>query len=344
MSIVIVAFCLLLNAMISCIEMAFVSVTISQLKKLEKEGNLSAKKILKLRLNPERTLSVLQIGITLVGAISAAVSGAGAEEKISPWIQKTYNINESLSEFISVLIVVLPLTYLTVVIGELVPKSFALRYSTQISLFSSRILEIGDKILSPAVSIMEISTKLILNTFSKKRITDHSDSLEEGITVSDENKNYIINISNLEKKKIKDIMVILDKVEFIDSNLTFAEVMKIILESGHTRLPVIDNGIVLGFLHTKQFLSSYYLHGNAQWLKCVAKILEVNEEANPIEVLRTLQKNQNHMALVKNSELKELGIITLEDILEFIFGEIGDEDDGTVKLRNSKSIRTFARV
>lgn len=344
MSIIIVCFCLILNAMISCIEMAFVSVPISQLKKLEKKGNLNAKKILKLRLNPERTLSVLQIGITLVGAISAAVSGAGAEEKISPWIQKTYNINESLSEFISVLIVVLPLTYLSVVIGELVPKSFALRYSTQISLFSSRILEIGDKILSPAVSIMERSTKFILNTFSKKRINDHSDSLEDGITVSDENKNYVINISNLEKKRIKDIMVIWDKVEYIDSNLSFDEVIKIILETGHTRLPVKNKDIVLGFLHTKQFLSSYYLHGNTQWMKCVAKILEVNEDANPIEILRTLQKNQNHMALVKNSELKELGIITLEDIFESIFGEIGDEDDGTVKLRNSKSIRTFARV
>ncbi len=342
MNIIIVVICLLLNAFIACLEIAFVTVTLSKLKKLAAEGNHSAEKIINLRLNPERTLSVLQIGITLVGAISAAVSGAGAEESISPWIQKTFYLKETLSEYIAVLIVVLPLTYLTVVIGELVPKTFALRYSEKISLFSARLLEISDKSLSPVVSIMEFSTKIILNLFSKKQIIDHHDDSSE-ISVSDENKTYVINISNLERKKIKDIMISLDKVECVNSNATFTEVMKTTLETGHTRLPIIENEKISGFLHTKQFLSSYYLHGNSYWMEFVNKLLEVNENANPIETLKLLQKNKNHMALVKDNNQKDLGIVTLEDILESVFGEIGDEDDGTVKLRRSKAIRTFAR-
>lgn len=342
MNIIIVVVCLLLNAFIACLEMAFVSVPLSKLKRLAAEGNENAKKIISLRLNPERTLSVLQIGITLVAAISAAVSGAGAEEYISPWIQKKFYLNENLSEYIAVFIVVIPLTYLTVVVGELVPKTFALRYSEKISLLSGRLLEISDKLLSPAVSIMEFSTKVILNLFSKKQIVDLLDDSSE-ISVSDENKTYVINISNLERKKIKDIMILIDKVECISSSANFTEVMKTILETGHTRLPVIENGIIIGFLHTKQFLSSYYLNGNSNWMEFVNKLLEVLENANPIGTLKLLQNNKNHMALVKDNNQKDIGIVTLEDILESVFGEIGDEDDGTVKLKHSKAIRTFAR-
>lgn len=342
MNIIIVFVCLFLNALIACLEMAFVTVTLSQLKKLANDGNKNAQKLLSLRLNPERTLSVLQIGITLVAAVSAAVSGAGAEESISPWIQKTFQLSETASEYVAVAIVVIPLTFLTVVIGELVPKTFALRYSLKISLFSARILEIGDTILSPVVSIMEFSTKVILNLFSKNSAQNFSEDSSD-YQISEENQTYIKNIFNLERKKIKDIMVLLEKVEFVSTDFSFTEVMKTTLETGHTRLPVTENGKIIGFLHTKQFLSSYYLHGRAYWQEFVIKLLEVHENANPIETLKLLQKNKNHMALIKDTQQKDLGIVTIEDILESIFGEIGDEDDDIVKLRRSKSIRAFAR-
>lgn len=128
----VISLCIGFNAILSLVEMAFVSVSKAELKGLSK-GNSHAARLLKLREHPERTLSVLQIGITIVGALSAAIGGVGAEEKLTPYFESA-GMSEHLAEILSIVIVVIPLTYLNVVIGELVPKSFALRHPMKISL------------------------------------------------------------------------------------------------------------------------------------------------------------------------------------------------------------------
>jgi putative hemolysin len=167
--IVVVFICLLLNALFAGYEMAFVSVPRSELRGLARAGNKEAKSLLSLRENPERTLSVIQVGITLVGAVAAAVGGSGAGEFIEPYFVKKFDLSEGVAEGLSVALVVIPITYLSVVVGELVPKTLALRNPAKIVLSGAMALFLADRILSPIISLLEWSTKKILKIFSESQ-------------------------------------------------------------------------------------------------------------------------------------------------------------------------------
>ena len=160
----IISVCLFLNAILAAYEMAFVSVPRPELRKIARSGNKYAKTLLSLRDSPERTLAIIQIGITMLGAIAAAVGGAGASDFIEPYLREKFGFPELLAESIGVIAVVLPITYLSVVIGELVPKTLALRNPTKIVLSGAKWLLIADRILSPIVTLLEWSTKKLLAT------------------------------------------------------------------------------------------------------------------------------------------------------------------------------------
>lgn len=224
--ILVVLLCLTLNAIFSCIEMAFVTVSKPHLKQLVSKGNVAALRVFQLKENPERTLSVLQIGITLVGAISAAVSGAGAHQFLSPWIHVQYGLSENTADIVSIAMLVLPLTYLSVVIGELVPKSVALHHPLQIALAGAVVLRIMDKIFWPVVYILEKSTKLILFVFLKRRDRTSEELLEITAVdiepLSDSHKQYVLNLIDIEHKRVRDIMVPWEYVISIDETPTTA--------------------------------------------------------------------------------------------------------------------------
>src|SRR5690606_16344386 len=137
---IIIFVCLILNALLAAYEMAFVSVPKPELRSLARQGNKDAQTLLSLRVNPERTLSVIQIGITLVGVVAAAVGGAGAAESFEPFLMQKLKISKFAAGALSVFLVVLPISFLTVVAGELVPKTLALRNPVKIVLAGAKSL------------------------------------------------------------------------------------------------------------------------------------------------------------------------------------------------------------
>lgn len=329
----IVAACLILNALFAAYEMAFVSVPKSSLRKLSREGNKSAKRLLALRENPERTLSIIQIGITLVGAIAAAIGGVGATGTIVPYFMQSLGLRETFAEVLAVLLIVLPITYLNVVVGELVPKTLALRNPTKIVLKGAETLFIFDRILSPVVSALEWSTKKILKIFFNKAQTAEiaqSTSIEID-SFSPAHQKFIINMVEIEKKQIKDVMITWDKVNYVKQTDDIQTVLQVVLTSGHTRLPVVDNGYVLGILHTKEFVALKE-SGEQNWQGIVRPAVNVHFNDAALRVLRMMQEKRNHMFIVVSSTAERVGIVTLEDIIEEIVGDIFDEDeDGTVR-------------
>ena len=331
--IIIVIVCLGLNAVFAAYEMAFVSVPKSSLRKLAREGNKSAKRLVTLREHPERTLSVIQVGITLVGAIAAAIGGVGATDTIVPYFKQTWGLRETAAEVIAVLLVVLPITYLNVVIGELVPKSLALRNPTKIVLKGAEWLFIFDRLLSPVVTALEWSTKKILKIFFHKSHTPEvaSHTSIEIDSFSPAHQKFIINMVEIEKKQIKDVMIAWEKVNHIKHTDDMNTVLQVVLNSGHTRLPVIDNEYVLGILHTKEFVA-FKESGETNWQGIVRPAVNVHSNDAALRVLRMMQEKRNHMFIVVSSIAERVGVVTLEDIIEEIVGDIFDEDDdGTVR-------------
>ncbi|AZZ37769.1 HlyC/CorC family transporter [Bdellovibrio sp. qaytius] len=338
----IVAFSILANAVLSGLEMAFVTVSKAHLKKLASQGSSSAARVLKLKSNPERTLSVLQVGITLVGAISAAVTGASAEENLSPWLMSYFGITERLAESLSILAVVIPLTYVSVVIGELVPKSVALRFPVKIALWGGLLLMIMDRAFAPFVVIFEYSTKFITRLlFAKISTKDNVDTTQEVDldSLGETHKQYIFNLIGIDKRKVKDIMVPWDQVTTIQIDDHAHDVLQKIRTQMFTRLPVVGEDKIQGILYTKDFTAEPEMT-LLDWTKLIRKAEFLSPNEPVINALKKLQTRKSHMGIVRSGE-NILGIVTLEDIFEEFVGEIYDESDETQTLLSSTSkIRT----
>jgi putative hemolysin len=334
--IIVVSLCIIANALLAAVEMAFVSVGKPQLRELARSGNVDAQKILALREKPERTLSILQIGITLVGALGAAVGGAGAEEAVSPMIQEQFGLSENSAEAIAILLIVLPITYLSVVVGELVPKTLALRNPLSIVLRVAKWLVLLDWFFSPIISALQWSTRKVLQVlFLRSRLasvkepaTPATDMAERLDKLSAQNRQYVLNLANLENKRVRDVMLPWEKVSRIDFSQPASEVEALVLSSGHTRLPVIKDETVIGIvglLHTKEF-TAFRKAGNEDWYSIIRPVLQVQEGDLILKALRIMQEKRSHLAVVYTQD-RLVGIVTLEDIIEEIIGDIYDEDD-----------------
>ena len=342
LELLVIVACLLLNAVLAGAEIAFVAVNRPLLRELVRQGDTKAKLLLQLRENPERTLSVVQVGITLVGALAGAVGGAGAEELLSPILETSLNVGEAAADTIAIGLVVLPLTYFTVVVGELVPKSFALKNTLGFALRAAPWLSLIDKMFGPIVTLFEWSTKQMLALISLIRVPQFarsvtsessqepqvSDVRDESImleSLSLQHRQYVMNLVNLERKCMKDILVPWKHVIHVEQDLPVEQVEDIVLASGHTRVPVSQGADVVGILNTKEFMVLRDA-GGGNWLSLVRPAVTLQADTPLLAGLRLLQERRMLMAVVYANQML-LGIVTLEDILEEIVGEIYDEDD-----------------
>jgi len=325
--IVVVIACLLLNAILAGAEMAFVSVGRPELRAYAAQGSKRAKVLLRLREKPERILSVLQIGITLVGAVAAAVSGVGAQETFGPWLQHHYGLSPYSSEILAVVAIVLPLTYLNVVFGELVPKAISMKHPLAIALVAAPWLRTFDRVLSPIVSLLEKSTKLFVRIFLKPReeIKVTTDDIVELGELQTHTKQYILNMIHAEKKTAQEVMVPWHSVQYIQREASLQEAAKIILESHHTRLPVMSGNELVGLVHSKDFLA-LLKRGNEDWQTLIHPVVRVRLRESVLEIFIKLQRDHGHLAVVFD-RLEIVGVITLEDIVEEIMGNLYQEDD-----------------
>jgi putative hemolysin len=343
-TILIIFVCLALNAVLASIEMALVTVRKTELKNLAKKGHSKATRLLLLRDNPERALSIIQIGITLVGAISAAVGGAGAEEKLAPYFEATYGWSEKLAEGVAIGLIVLPLTYLSVVVGELVPKTIALRYPMRVLHFGLFWLEIGEKLFSPVITLLEMSTKVLLLLLPKVNKDAEASPHVDLDGIPKYHQQYIVNLANIETRRIGEILLPWEQVDYIDHQAVFDAVLNRVIQSGHTRLPVVNGNVVEGTLNSKELLA-FASSGSRDWQTLIRPAVVVPPNGEILRTLRQLQSQRRHMAIVIDKETI-LGLVTVEDIFEEVIGDLFDEDDdGFVRrLLTQRGVRTALKT
>jgi putative hemolysin len=344
LELLIVAVCLALNALLAAFEMAFVSISRPELRGLARAGSKTAKTLIHFRERPERTLSILQVGITAVGAVAAAIGGAGASDTIEPLLLDRFPISESAAEIIAVILIVTPITALNVVVGELVPKSLAMRNPMKIALGGAPILVLADKFLAPLVQILESATKFILQIFFREHVSTGlpeptPDIQLENLTPT--HQRYILNLAQIEQRSIREIMLPWNQVTRIRCEDPVEAITKTIIESGHTRLPVFNHDKLVGILHTKEFIALRE-GGDADWRSIVRPVIKVSPHDSALIVMRLLQERRSHMAVVMQPGESPCGIVTLEDILEEIVGDIYDEDDDG-RIRNAIATRARFR-
>lgn len=324
--ILIILLCVALNAFLAAFEMAFVALSRSRLKGQAKSGNRTALKLAQLRQNPERTLSAIQVGITLVGALAAAVGGAEAQQSLAPYIVHAFQVSMHTASILSVIIVVVPLTVVNVIFAELLPKTLALRNPMRIGLFATRWLVMLDQLFLPIVNVLEWITKNFLKwVFPKGKPAEEPTETVELDQLSVQARQYVLNLVSIETKRVRDVFLPWQQVDYVVLNNTMAELESISLRSGHTRLPVMEEGKVIGIVNTKELLA-LAKSGATQWQQIVREISRVQTSDTLLKALRQMQEKRSHLSAVFEGR-NLVGIVTMEDILEEIIGEVYDEDD-----------------
>jgi len=331
---------IIINGFFAAAEIAVVASRRSRLKQLIEKGDKSAELIYKFKETPDRFLATIQIGVTLAGVIAGAIGGAAAIRIIKPVIEGIpIKFLSASSEAISIAVVTIVITYFLLVFGELIPKSIALINPEKVGIRTARIVEAFSKITGVFVRILTFSTNLILRPFGKRTFSQRAyiseeeikmlirEGSEQGVFEPTEQE-LIHSVFEFTDMSVKEVMVPSTKMVTININMSLEEIKNIINEEQFSRYPVIGKDLndIRGVLYVKDFLNAI-TKGNIDIRKLIKPPFYIPETMKISNLLREMQRRRIHMALVIDEYGSVSGLVTMEDLLEEIVGEIRDEYD-----------------
>lgn len=329
-----------LNAFFAATEIAFISLNDVKIELKAKEGNKRAKKIQKMLKDPSKFLATIQIGITLAGFLSSAFASDAFADILAP---KLYSLMPAVSlarwREISIIIITLILSYFTLVFGELVPKRMAMKYSEKLSFMTVGIIRTISILTLPFVKLLTFSTNIISKLFgvtgeeeeniSEEEIKMMVDVGEEKGAIETGEKEMINNIFEFNDRIVSEIMIPRTQVYALDMELTISEAVDMLNEdTRYSRVPIYDENIdnVRGIVYLKDMLLTPK-NWNTKLKNIAREATYVLESIYVDDVFKELKKNKKQIAIVVDEYGGTAGIVTMEDILEEIVGEIYDEYD-----------------
>ncbi len=339
-SIIILIILILINAFFASAEIAFISLNDAKIDIQAKEGNKKAKKIQNMLKNPSKFLATIQIGVTLAGFLSSAFASDTFADKLAP-VLNTWIPSLSISTWksISIIIITIILSYFTLVFGELVPKRIAMKYYEKVSFASIGVIKTISVITAPFVKFLTFSTNIVSKLFGvtgeeEDNVTEEEirmmvDVGEEKGTIEEEEKEMINNVFEFNDKFVSEIMVPRNKVFALDIDMTIAEVIEKLSEDmRYSRIPVYDENMdnIKGIIYIKDLLISNK-NKNSKIKSLVKEAYFVSETKRVNELFQELRKDKKQIAIVLDEYGGTAGMVTMEDILEEIVGEIYDEYD-----------------
>lgn len=338
---VIIVLLILGNGFFAGAELALVSARRGRMAQLAAAGDKRARLVEQLQSDPHRFLATVQIGVTVVGTMASAVGGATAVEVLKPVLQQApLEVVRNGAEPISLFLVVGLIAYLSLILGELVPKALALEHTDGMALRVARPISFFSRIGGLAVAFLTLSSKAVLallgirskgeQAFITKEEIRHlvAESLESGEVTAEEHE-FIRNVFEFTQTQVREVMVPRPRIIAINLDLPREEIIRIILSNQYSRYPVYRGDIenVTGFVHAKDLLGQIIDSPAAAFDNLVRPAYFVPEAKKIDVLLRELQKRHLHMALVVDEYGALSGLATSEDLLEELVGEIEDEHD-----------------
>ena len=320
-------------------EIALISIRESQLRQMEATGAKAKRtaRLVKLTKSPNRFLAATQVGVTFCGFLSAALGSQRIGTSFVIPILQRWGLSRGLSTAISVLFVTLMIAYVSLVIGELVPKRLALYRTEQIALASAPTIDRIANIFRPIIWVLSRSTDTVVRFFGLKPQEIRSEISEAELVdlvtghaaLSDEERDIVEDVFNAGDLVLHEIMVPRTEVDFLDVGLTLAEAKSIAVRTAHSRYPVTrgSSDEVIGFLHVRDLINLREEEMNKVLLDIMRPVIFLPATKGVLPALTEMRIKRAHLAIVLDEYGGTDGIVTLEDIVECFIGDIEDEYD-----------------
>jgi len=334
----------LCNAFFAAAEIALLQINETKYKKLAEEGDKKAKRIVKLLSNSANFLSTIQVGVTLSGFLSSAFAADSFADGLAGLVMKWIPAaNRSVIKAVTVIVITLLLSYFTLVFGELVPKRLAMKKCDKVARYSVGPLRVTGIVFLPFVKLLSGSVNLVLRILGIDPNEKDDDVTEEEIllmvnegqeqgNIDDDESELISNVFEFDDTTCGDVMVHRTEIVALPEDVSFERLIDVAKEERFSRIPIYRDSIdnIVGIIHIKSLIGLDAEHFDIK--NMLLPVVFVPESQKIDDVLNVLKKNKSHLAVVLDEFGGTAGIITMEDIIEELVGNIQDEYDDQEEL------------
>ena len=334
-SIGLVAGLILLGALFVAAEIALISLRESQIKQLAGRGKRGSR-VAAVASNPNRLLAALQVGVTVTGFLSAALGAEKLGAYVIPWLEDL-GLSPKSAGTTSLIGVTLIIAYFSLVFGELVPKRLALYRAEEIALASAFIVNVLTQLFRPIIWVLSHSTNLVLRLFGMDPKEKRSQISEEELldlvaghaALTEEERDIVEEVFNASERQVHEVMVPRTEVDFMDASLPVGKAIALAIEKAHSRYPVVrgSSDEVIGFIHVRDLLDTSLVSSHAKIAELTRNIMYLPGTKAILPALTEMRNQRQHLAIVLDEYGGTDGIVTLEDLVETLIGDIRDEYD-----------------
>ena len=335
LNIVLILVFVLIGGVFAAAEMALVSLRESQLKALSHRGK-RGETVAKVAANPNRFLSAVQIGVTLMGFLSAAFGGATLADSLSPHLQKL-GMPEGLADTVALVLITILISYVSIVIGELAAKRLALQRAET---FALGLAPLVDRIASgarPVIWLLSKSTDLVVRALggdpnaNREVMTDEElrDLVSAHESLGEEERKIVDDVFEAGSRQLREVMLPRTEVDFVDGEMPAYKAVKFAAERPHSRYPVMNGSAddIVGFVHVRDLFDPAVASRSVRVRDLARDVLMLPDTAKLLPTLTEMRRRSTHLAIVLDEYGGTAGIVTLEDLVEELIGDIKDEYD-----------------
>ncbi|AFN46891.1 HlyC/CorC family transporter [Arachnia propionica] len=333
--IALIALFILIGGTFAAAEMALVTLRESQIRQLAAKGK-RGRAIERLTSDPNRFLSAVQIGVTLSGFLSAAFGGATLAAGLAP-VFKGWGIPASVADPLALVIITIVISYFSIVIGELSAKRLAMQRAEGFALALAPLVSGIASLARPVIWFLGVSTDAVVRVFggdpklSKDAVSDEElrEMVSESTTLGQEERSIVDEVFAAGQLSLREVMVPRTEVEFLPSDMPIQLAYKEVRGAPHSRYPVTDGSVdrVIGFCHVRDLMDLDAGERGGQLSGIVRPVLNLPETVKLLRALSAMRAAKAHMAIVRDEYGGTSGIVTLEDLVEELIGDITDEYD-----------------
>jgi putative hemolysin len=321
-------------------EMSLVSLRDSQVRQLAHRSK-RGRTVAKLNDNPNRFLSAVQIGVTLFGFLSAAFGGATLADQLAPVLVATFGLQERVAATIALIFVTVVISYASIVIGELTAKRLALQRSEAFALGLAPLVDRVATVLRPVIWFLGASTNVLVRLFGGDPGAGRTEVSDEEIramvsgstTISDEERQIVDDVFAAGQRALREVMVPRTEVDFLPGDMPAHRAVREVLQAPHSRYPVMGESAddVIGFLHLRDLLDPDVGARTTPIREMTRPVITLPGTVRVLRALNDMRRERQHIAIVMDEYGGTAGIVTIEDLVEELVGEISDEYDVVVE-------------